>query len=246
MSAARQNYLQIREQQQLNRERAREAAAERQREEEMIQRQKAQYNHVPSHGYGLSAGRGSDDVEIKVFIRECDADRAQSFSFMESDVEQRRVIAEHAPRPQQTHRLPALPTQSKQHQSHQSQQQQQRSQQSSAKGANAVRGTVPKYILQRKAELAAEKAAVLREAERQKEMAKYPPGHRPVTEEERKETLAKLALRRKELEGELHKIPIRFDTQSIRARRSKIEGELREIDEAERKFSSNKQLFVPI
>ncbi|ORC91227.1 flagellar/basal body protein [Trypanosoma theileri] len=236
MSAARQNYLQIREQQQLNRERAREAAIERQREEEMIQRQKAQYNHVSSHGYGQPGGRNKDDVEIKVFIRECDGDRAQTFTFRESDATQQRVIPEPAAKPKSTNRLPALPEQLKQ----------QQQQQLSAKAANAARGVVPKYILQRKAELAAEKEAIQREAERQKEMSKYPPGHRPVTEEERKETLAKLALRRKELEGELHKIPIRFDTQSIRARRSKIEGELREIDEAERKFSSSKQLFVPI
>ncbi|KEG10679.1 flagellar/basal body protein [Trypanosoma grayi] len=257
-NAARQNYLQIREQQQLNRERAREAMIEKQRADEIIQRQKAQFNHVSSHGYGNLRG-GGDDVEIKVFIRECDGDRAQSFSFMENDATQKRCAAEPAAKPRPAQQL-----------------QQQRAPRGPTNAVNAPRGptnatnaprgltnatnaprgltnagsvprgAVPKYIVQRKAELAAEKDALQREVERQKEVAKYPPGHRPITEEERQETLAKLASRRRELEVELNKIPIRYDTQSIRARRGKIENELSEIDEAERKFSSTRQLFVPI
>ncbi|RNF10411.1 flagellar/basal body protein [Trypanosoma rangeli] len=232
-NAARQNYLHIREQQELNRERAREAAEEERRTQEFLQRHKEQYNHVPSHGYGHLRG-GNDDVEIKVFIRECDRDRAQTFCFMEKDVLQRRGNSETKPPPQPVQGLPRFPAQPK------------RQQPVPVSPANVSRGVVPKYILQRKAELAAEKVTVLREIERQKEIAKYPPGHRPVTEEERKDTLEKLATRRKELEVELHKIPIRYDTQSIKARRNKIEGELKEIDEAERKFSAAKQLFVPI
>ncbi|RNF14437.1 flagellar/basal body protein [Trypanosoma conorhini] len=226
-NAARQNYLQIREQQQLNRERAQESTEAEKRAQEFLQRQKAQYSHVSSHGYGQLRG-GGDDVEIKVFIRECDRDRAQTFCFMEGDVLQRRGGSEPKPRAQPK------------------QQQPQSQQPAPVSAVNVPRGVVPKYILQRKAELAAEKVAVLRELERQKEIAKYPPGHRPVTEEERKETLTKLAARRRELETELHKIPIRYDTQSIKARRNKIEGELKEIDEAERKFGAAKQLFVPI
>ncbi|EKF32371.1 hypothetical protein MOQ_003777 [Trypanosoma cruzi marinkellei] len=231
-NAARQNYLQIREQQQLNRERAREAEVEERRAQELIQRQKARYNHVSSHGYGQLRG-GGDDVEIKVFIRECEKGRAQEFSFMESDALRRRGDTKQPPKPQPEQLFPRIPVQPKK-------------EQVPVSAVNVPRGVVPKYILQRKAELAAEKVAVLREMERQKEIAKYPPGHRPVTEEERKETLAKLASRRKELEYELHKIPIRYDTQSIKARRNRIESELKEIDESERKFSAAKQLFVPI
>ncbi|PBJ74705.1 hypothetical protein BCY84_12022 [Trypanosoma cruzi cruzi] len=231
-NAARQNYLQIREQQQLNRERAREAEVEERRAQELIQRQKARYNHVSSHGYGQLRGRG-DDVEIKVFIRECEKGRAQEFSFMESDALRRRGDTKQPLKPQPEQLLPRVPVQPKK-------------EQAPVSAVNVPRGVVPKYIIQRKAELAAEKVAVLREMERQKEIAKYPPGHRPVTEEERKETLAKLATRRKELEYELHKIPIRYDTQSIKARRNRIESELKEIDESERKFSAAKQLFVPI
>lgn len=238
-NAARMNYLQIREQQQLNRERAREAALEEKRAQDTIQRQKARYSHVSSHKYGQRADtRGDGDVEIKVFIRECDADRAQSFSFMESNATQRQSGVEQTTRPRPTQRLPAI--------SPLPQRPQQQQKQPLTNAAGVPRGAVPKYIVQRKAELAAEKEAVLREMERQKEVAKYPPGHRPVSDEERKETLARLAIRRKELQLELHKIPIRYDTQAIKARRGKIENELAEIDEAERKFSSAKQLFVPI
>lgn len=234
-NAARLNYLQIREQQQLNRERTREAEVEKKRAGEFFRRQKAQYDHVQSHGYGQRAGEGKcGDVEIKVFVRECDGDRAQTFSFMESSaVQHTRDTGQNVlQRPAQ--RLPNISPQARGRQ------------QLSVNATSAPLGAVPKYLVQRKAELAAKKEEALREAERQKEVAKYPPGHRPVTEEERKETLERLAIRRKELQFALHKIPIRYDTQASKQRRNKIEAELSEIDEAERKFSMAKQLFVPI
>nr|CCC92703.1 conserved hypothetical protein [Trypanosoma congolense IL3000] len=146
--------------------------------------------------------------------------------------------------PQRTRKLPpvAAPSQNKVR----CDQQHQSGQQLALAGPHGQRGVVPKYLLQRKAELAAQKEATRKEIEWQKEVSRYPPGHRPVGEGERKETLEKLARRRRELEVELHKIPIRYDTQSIKERRAKIENELSEIEVAERKFSSAKELFVPI
>ncbi|KAG8344660.1 putative Calmodulin binding [Trypanosoma vivax] len=242
-SAARLNYLQIKEQQQLNRERVREAALEEKRANDIVQRQKAQYSHVQSHGYGKQESR-SGDVEVKVFIRECDGEHARFYSFMESEAMRGNVATEHKseshPRNHDAQRLPSVPIrQRKQIVAH-------AKSSNTAGSLDAQRGIVPKYLLQRKAELAAEKEAIQREAQRQQELAMYPPGHRPLTEEERKETLAKLNARRRELEVELHKIPIRYDTCSIKERRAKIESELSEIEVAERKFSSTKQLFVPI
>jgi hypothetical protein len=109
-----------------------------------------------------------------------------------------------------------------------------------------ARGQVPEYLRQRKAELEAEKSEARRIADIRAEQSKYPPGHRPVSEEERAEILARLATRRSELEGDLGKLPMRFDTQAIRQRRGQIETELQEVEAAERKFSVKKQLFVPL
>ncbi len=92
----------------------------------------------------------------------------------------------------------------------------------------------------------AERAEACRLAGLQAEQAKYPPGHRPVSEEERAAILSKLAVRRRELEADLGRLPMRFDTQAVRLRQKQIEGELQEVEEAERKFSVKKQLFVPI
>ncbi|EAN76431.1 hypothetical protein, conserved [Trypanosoma brucei brucei TREU927] len=249
--AARLNFLQIKEQQQLNRERLREAAVEEQRAKEALCRQKEQYSHVQSHGYGRVVGKPASDVQIKVYIRECDGERAQCHTFMESEAMRHNASCkqEGKPRPaqpprQKVQKLPPVAAPPQKKQEHTQQQQQRLS--GPANASDTQRGIVPKYLLQRKAELAAQKEATQREAERQREIARYPPGHRLVSEEERKETLEKLAARRRELEMELHKIPIRYDTQSIKERRSKIENELSEIEAAERKFGSAKELFVPI
>jgi len=116
---------------------------------------------------------------------------------------------------------------------------------STSSNVNA-RGQVPDYLLQRKAELQAEKDEARRIADIRAEQSKYPPGHRPVSEEERGEILAKLESRKKELEGEIGRLPMRFDTQAIRQRRGQIEAELLEVEAAQRKFSVKKQLYVPI
>lgn len=108
------------------------------------------------------------------------------------------------------------------------------------------RARVPRYLQQRKAEMAAEKEAVAAEAERRRELAQIPAGQRRVTEEEKADTLRRLDERQQELEQQIAHIPIRFDTQSIQQRRRAIEEELREIDATRHKYSTKGPLFVPL
>lgn len=218
------NRLQLKEQQQINRERKALDEAEQQRKLSLQQQQKSKFDHVRSHGYGKDQPKGQvsndDDIEIKVFVNECDENR-RMFTIMESSATQ-AAEAKVLP-PIQKPKSPSV-----------------------SLPPVANRGVVPDYLLKRKAEMKAEKDAIEQELARQAEAAKYPPGHRPVTEDERLDILEKLSQRKKELQMELHKLPVRFDTQAIRQKKLQIETEMAETEAAERKFNSKKQLFVPI
>ena len=222
---ARLNYQQLKEQEAINQERERQQQFEQEKQRNLVARQRHQYEHVHSAGYKTKVvGPRGDDVEIKVFVRECEPD-AKMFRMLESEV---------APPQQEVDTRPILFG---------------RRATVDAPGSaqsKASRGEVPKYLQKRKAEMEAEKEAIRAEVERQKEISQYPPGHRPVTDEERAAILDKLSLRKKELEVELGKLPMRFDTQAVKHKRAQIEGEMNEIEAAERKFSVKKQLFVPI
>lgn len=237
ISAARLNYAQLKEQEQLNRERQRQEEFKNEKQQNLIQRQKAQYGHVTSHGYGSEntpapsrqCKEAGDDVEIRVFVRECDPD-AQAFRFLESSV---------APLINRTGDVAgAKPVLHGRRASANADERQQAPQQ--------PLGEVPKYLVKRKAQMEAEKEAIRSEIERQREQSQYPPGHRPVSEEERTAILDKLSQRRKELEQELGRLPMRFDTMALRQKRQQIEGEMAEVEAAHQKFSVKKQLFVPI
>lgn len=257
-NAARLNQLQIKEQQQLNRERKQQQAVEKEKQESAVQKSKAQFNHVQSHGYGKPAARGSssapeDDVEIKVYVRECDEDAAHHFRFLESDG------VESAP--------PARATASKGAPSVRGAPASTAGKKSTKSAAAAPRGAagrtsvtsdaaptgdapnkgkVPKYLVQRKADMAAEKEAVRDAAARKQEEAKIPPGHRLVPEEEKAATLVRLEERKKELEAELGRIPLRFDTVTIQNKRKAIENELQQIETARLKYTTKRPLYVPL
>lgn len=251
----RLNAQQIKEQEAINRERQRQDEFDRDRQNRIIANQRDKYSHVQPHvtrtgdaipkahqspapHQGTSASttvsRGAtDDVEIKVFVRECDGDTAQMFSMMEQAGRQASQ-----PQPQ---RPPLVAAGGNQRQPVQ-------------KGlSNAAppleapnKGQVPRYLQERKAQAAAEAAELQRIQEIEAERAKYPPGHRPVSEEERQELLAKLAQRKKELEYDLVRIPMRVDTLAVQKRRKQIETEIDEVETAIAKFSVKKQLFVPL
>lgn len=261
-NADRLNRLQIREQEQINRERRAQAEVAERRQTDAVRKTKSQYSHVRSHGYGGGAdgtgapsggpgqrgggSAGGDDAVIRVYVRECDADAARNYTYRESEGLEEAGGGGGAGG---TQRLPAV----------------QRAQRVNAADSpvlapgrrpsapeNAAsppapnKGKVPRYIQQRKAELAAEKEAVVAESERRREQAMIPPGHRLVSAEEKAQTLAGLDAREADLEAQLGKIPIRFDTQAIRNRRSNIEEELKEIEASRLKYRAKKALYVPL
>jgi hypothetical protein len=244
ISAARLNHAQIKEQEQLNKERVRNDEYKQERQQALVQRQRAQFDHITSHGYGTKApvkqggdAPPGDDVEIRVFVRECDPD-AQAFSFFES---QAAPAAQPAPRSGRAQPAPGAVLFGRRASA-----EERRAPQSREQPAAPNRGEIPAYLLKRKAEMQSEKQTILAEMERQKELAQYPPGHRPVSEEERRAILEKLAQRKKELENEVGHLPMRFDTMALRQKRQQLESEMSEVEAAQQKFSVKKQLYVPI
>ncbi|CUG62275.1 calmodulin-binding protein, putative [Bodo saltans] len=247
ISAARLNHAQIKEQEQLNKERVRNDEFKQERQNALVQRQRAQFDHVTSHGYGTKAppkqndATPVDDVEIRVFVRECDPD-AQAFSFFESQATPAQQPAAQAPRSGRAQPAPGAVLFGRRA----SAEERRAPQPQSRELAGPTRGEVPAYLVKRKAEMQNEKQMIVAEMERQKELAQYPPGHRPVSEEERRAILDKLSQRKKELENEIGHLPMRFDTIALRQKRQQLETEMAEVEAAQQKFSVKKQLFVPI
>lgn len=267
-NAAQLNRMQLREQEALNRQRRLQDDAVVRREADELRRTKAQYDHVSSHGYGragsgAAAPRGSrdtsDGVQIRVYVHECDEVASQSFCYREGTAAS--AISNSGPRsgaPASTSadshvarrgvngallpigssgRLgsPCAPGGSTASGGGGG------TSDIAGGGASMVapnRARVPRYLQQRKAELAAEKEAIAAEAERQRQLSLIPAGQRRVSEEEKADTLRRLDERQQELEGQLARIPIRFDTQSIQQRRRAIEEELRQIETTRNKYST--------
>lgn len=241
LSHARLNHMQIREQEAINRERRAQDEFEAERKAAQAKNLRAKYEHVRSNYNAGAIASGqpvTDDVEIKVFVRECDPD-AYRFSIREKSFQQERQQQQPPPAVAQPTQLPVIGRQGSG-----------RAAPGALTGASAAlahkSGEVPRYLQERKAEQQAEKDEIQRQLELRTEQAKYPPGHRPLGEDERQTILAKLAQRKKELEFDLGRFPVRIDTQSAMNRRRQLENELNEIDAAERKFMVNKQLFVPV
>eukprot|EP01059_Diplonema_ambulator_P000731 TRINITY_DN10595_c0_g1_i1.p1 TRINITY_DN10595_c0_g1~~TRINITY_DN10595_c0_g1_i1.p1 ORF type:complete len:268 (+),score=65.51 TRINITY_DN10595_c0_g1_i1:43-804(+) len=105
-------------------------------------------------------------------------------------------------------------------------------------------GHIPAYLKQRKQELQDEKDEIERQVTHQREMQKYPAGHVPLGEEEKEAILKGLNSKKDELLTEINKLPMRYDTTSIRNRRNNLEEQIREI-EAKIGVFSRKQVFVP-
>ncbi|KPA73670.1 hypothetical protein ABB37_09607 [Leptomonas pyrrhocoris] len=212
-------------------------------------------------GGRAGAGRSSlnagvapgEDVEITVYVRECDDAAAQAFTYKESGSAGAARVPRGSGGPSAAAAVPggrhvvsggatrgpgagggggaaaAPPSSSKP---------------DSVLAPNRAR--VPRYLQQRKAEMAAEKEAVEAEAARQRQLSQIPPGHRRVSEDEKADTLRRLDERQQELEAQLAKIPIRFDTQSIQQRRRAIENELRELEAKRSKYATKNILYVPL
>lgn len=106
---------------------------------------------------------------------------------------------------------------------------------------SAVKGQVPQYLEERKEQWRRE------EEERRKNAPdpSIPAGHTLMPERERQETLQTLKDSHKNLVGELLSLPVKADTLSNRSRRSKLDNQLSEVEEAIKILSRDK-VYVKI
>jgi hypothetical protein len=102
-------------------------------------------------------------------------------------------------------------------------------------------GQLPKYLVDRKAELEANKAA--KEAAKNKSAIKIPPGMKLLTEEERLSTLEVLNQNLKTLQNQLERFPLAVDTLSRKKAKAELEGKIKEIEQAIELFS-RKVVFI--
>ncbi|XP_053596506.1 uncharacterized protein LOC103570920 isoform X1 [Microplitis demolitor] len=104
---------------------------------------------------------------------------------------------------------------------------------------NYRKGVVPKYILERKEE----QQQKIEQAKLDAANSDCPPGHIPLPDNERKETLRLLKKNYQELVNELNKMPIRSDTLRCQMKKMEIEKQLTKLEEGIKIFSRPK-VFV--
>ncbi|KAG5512283.1 hypothetical protein JKF63_07805 [Porcisia hertigi] len=266
-NAAQLNRMQIREQEALNRQRRIQDEEVARRGAELVRRTQSQYKHVASHGYGRADGGedglasggftssnsnegAHDEVQIRVYVRECDEGSSQTFCYKETTGSAaRRSVSGTLPAigsPGRTGALRAAGAGQASGGAGGGSLAGISSSAASAKADAPNRARIPRYLQQRKAELVAEKEAIAAETERQRQLSLIPAGQRRVSEEEKEDTLRQLDARQQELEGQLARIPIRYDTRSILQRRSAIESELRQIEAKRNQYSTKGILYVPL
>eukprot|EP00668_Euglena_longa_P001814 GGOE01002130.1.p2 GENE.GGOE01002130.1~~GGOE01002130.1.p2 ORF type:complete len:201 (+),score=58.86 GGOE01002130.1:86-688(+) len=199
--------------------------------------QRAQRERVPSLPEKVKPlAAPVDDAIIEVFINETDKDRARYVTYREPPAggssSSRSAPPPAAPKPRASSASPLdrnkpRPTSG-----------------GPAPSAPAKRGEVPKYLQNRKAQLAAEKDLIRKQME---EMTKKkgPPGTVLLSEEEKAEAIRALEIRRKECEEALNRLPMRFDNLSIQKRRKELEDEIEEVEASIKKFS-RKEVYVAV
>lgn len=268
-SALRLNRLQLLEQEKLNRNRKVAEEVEAARLNKKMKFTKAKFDYVPSTastGFTSRNHPSAEDAEVRVHISECGGQVARSFAYRESEAlanidaqtSQKEITSRMPPiSPGGSSKAPArksyynsscivtsnsgspfsmgfvAPSYSLA--------------QTCAPGEKdgSKLGYIPRYLSQRKAEIAGAKLAFKEEKERLEQEAKIPPGYRLVSEEEKATTIEEANQRLIELEVALRKIPIRFDTQNIRNKREKIELEMDELEQTKIKYSTKRPLYVP-
>lgn len=266
INAARLNRLQLVQQEQLNHSRKANEEAEAARQQKQFQRTKAKFDYVSSTASSGFASRNcssGDDAEIRIHIAECSGETGRSFVYRESEA--LAGGANYSSEKSSGSRASLIPTSVTRKVSTAKNLNCSSGTSSCVSGGTAplvpsyslaaVRGSgergvsklghVPRYLLHRKAELAAAKQASLAKKEQLEQEAKIPPGYRLVSDEEKARTIEEANQRLKELEVALRKIPIRFDTQNIRQKREKIEEEMEELEQAKKKYSTKRPLYVP-
>eukprot|EP00759_Apiculatamorpha_spiralis_P040300 PhF_6_TR38921/c0_g1_i1/m.58219 len=257
----RQNMQQIREAQQINRERLRQndyqenkTAAVRQALKEKMGVQNVRSVVDTRAPVALQdrrlppTGANVDNATIEVFVHECDPDRRNYFSYDEGECVKGLVggggdpYGNMPPMPstaggkkQPLRPLPNAPPKPKTAPTTDN------AGGGASSGLNNVlphkAGHVPDYLTKRKNELQAIKDEIVRVAREEAEKAKYPPGKRPLTDEEQAQILEALNVKKADLEARLSKIPMRFDNPSVQKRRKETEDEISQVEADMRKYS---------
>eukprot|EP00667_Euglena_gracilis_P021373 EG_transcript_23402 len=206
--------------------------------------QRAQRQRVPSLGdkakpLTAPAPGPVDDAVIEVFINETDKDRARYATYREpppgGSSSARSAPLPAVPKPRASSAAPldraAKPRPT--------------SGGPAPAAPPAKRGEVPKYLQNRKAQLAAEKDMIRKQMEEMTNKKRVPPGTVLLSEEEKQEAIRALELRRKECEEALNRLPMRFDNLSIQKRRQELEAEIDEVEASVKKFS-RKEVYVAV
>ena len=100
-------------------------------------------------------------------------------------------------------------------------------------------GNVPKYLQDRKAEWKAEADRI----EREKPDPDCPPGHRKLSEGDRREALGRMKERFNSLVTQANNFPVRADTFRLKQAKAEIEKELGDLEEQIRIYERTK-VFV--
>ncbi|XP_022104758.1 enkurin domain-containing protein 1-like isoform X2 [Acanthaster planci] len=103
------------------------------------------------------------------------------------------------------------------------------------------KGAVPKYLKGRQQQWAKEEEERLRSIPD----PDMPPGHKMMPQEERLKTLEVLRQKEKELQQELHKLPLKAETLRAKTREAEVNSQLAEVEEAIKIFSRSK-VFIKI
>ncbi|ESO87048.1 hypothetical protein LOTGIDRAFT_210448 [Lottia gigantea] len=106
---------------------------------------------------------------------------------------------------------------------------------------NYHKGEVPKYLRSRQAQWKREEEEIRANTPD----PSMPPGHRALSDKERRETLNLLYKKQQELQNQASKLPLRTDTVRIRTVKNDLETKLCEVEEAIKIFSRPK-VFVKI
>ena len=227
----RQNKMQILEQQQINRERNKQKGANEAKIQQQMRRFKSQYSHVSSDLMkNKVVGKTTHESghTVSVFINECNASLARAYTYNEGTL------------PVASNKLPKLgPLVRK-------------------VGPNtALSGSdrlvirknsnlVPCYLSKRNSEISKEKEQLRLIEKSVEERRKCPVGHRALQEGEKAKIVNDLRNRQQTLGLQLDKFPITRTSGAMALRKSHIEKELDEVEEAIKKMGVNKQLYIPI
>eukprot|EP01064_Diplonema_japonicum_P032535 TRINITY_DN6146_c0_g1_i5.p1 TRINITY_DN6146_c0_g1~~TRINITY_DN6146_c0_g1_i5.p1 ORF type:complete len:265 (+),score=66.10 TRINITY_DN6146_c0_g1_i5:225-1019(+) len=252
----RQNKDFIKEQQTLRKEVKLQQEAEKAKGEKRVERMKAKYNTTgrkpaaaavaaspPAMPPKHSQQRHGGEV-IEVFVRETEPEFSHHYTIEEGMAPPPPRQAQAAP----TSTPPSTHTTMSSSRTQNTSSPNLHSCGSAAGMAGAARkkpaGHIPAYLKQRRQELEDEKAEVERIRNEVKEKQRYPAGHMPLGEEEKEAILKGLNCKKDELMSEMNRLPMRYDTTSVRNRRNALEDQIREVENKIGTFS-RKQVYVP-